>query len=316
MVAARPGLSVGTVSIRAWTPLTLRLGLGTNTFGRTSDEQASHAVIDAFVDAGGSLVDTADTYGESEAILGRWLARTGRRESISVTTKVGNHPEFEGLSAATVKGGADASLRRLDIDRIDLYYAHYQDDSTPVEESVRAFDSLVRSGKIGHIGLSNFTPEAVAEWLSVAEECGCVAPIALQPHYSLIHRRAYETGYAALAQQASLRVFPYRALGGGFLSGKYRTESDLEGRARGAGVRGHLTHEGLGVVEAVRHIAEVRDVPVAAVALAWLLHQPSVSAPIASATTPEQLADLVAADTLTLTADELDLLSSASAPYA
>ena len=296
--------------------LTLRLGLGTNTFGRTSDEDASRAVLDAFVDAGGTLIDTADTYGESEAILGRWLAGTGRRERVIVTTKVGNHPDFEGLSTRSVSRGAEASLRRLDIDRIDLYYAHYQDDSTPIEESVRAFDALVRAGKIGHIGLSNFTPHAIAEWLRVAHEGGYTAPIALQPHYSLVHRRAYETEYAALAQGAGLEVYPYRALGGGFLSGKYRTELDLEGRARGAGVRGDLTPEGLGVVDVVRSVADTHDVPISAVALAWLIHQPTVTAPLASATTPDQLAELVAADGLDLSTAEMKALNSASAPYA
>ena len=261
--------------------LTVRIGLGTNTFGRTSDEAASRAVLDAFVDAGGTLVDTADTYGESEAILGRWLAGSSRREGHR-DHQVGNHPEFEGLSTRSVTGGAAASLRRLDIDRIDLYYAHYQDDSTQIEESVRAFDDLVRAGKIGHVGLSNFTPPAIAEWLAVADEGGYAAPIALQPHYSLLHRRAYETEYAALAQGAGREVHPYRALGGGFLSGKYRTELDLERRARGAGVRGLLTLEGLGVVNVVRDIADAHDAPTAAVALAWLINQPTVTAPLAT----------------------------------
>ena len=148
-------------------------------------------LVAAFVDAGGSLVDTADTYGESEAILGRWLASTGRREQVVVATKVGNSPEFEGLSLNTVTDGAEASLRRLKIDRIDLYYAHYQDDATPIEESVRAFDALVQAGKIRYVGLSNFMPQAVAEWLRVSDEGGFAAPVALQPHYSLVHRHSY-----------------------------------------------------------------------------------------------------------------------------
>jgi aryl-alcohol dehydrogenase-like predicted oxidoreductase len=296
--------------------VTLRIGLGTNTFGRTSDEAASRSVLDAFVDAGGSLVDTADTYGESEAILGRWLASTGRREEVVVATKVGNNPEFEGLSANTVTGGAEASLRRLKIDRIDLYYAHYQDDATPIEESVRAFDALVQAGKIRYIGLSNFTPQAVAEWLRVSDEGGFAAPVALQPHYSLVHRHSYESGYASLAQSAGLDVYPYRALAGGFLSGKYRTESDLEGRARGAAVRGHLTPEGLGVVDVVGTIADARGVASSTVALAWLLHQPTVTAPLSSATTTDQLADLVGADGLSLTSDEIAALTTASTPYA
>lgn len=295
---------------------TLRLGLGTNTFGRTSDEAASRSVLDAFVEAGGSLVDTADTYGESEAIIGKWLADGARREQVVVTTKVGNHPEHEGLSSTSVTRGAEASLRRLGIDRIDLYYAHYQDDSTPMEESVHAFDALVRAGKVRRIGLSNFTPDAIAEWLRLADDGGCAAPVALQPHYSLLHRRAYETDYVALAEDSGLEVYPYRALGGGFLTGKYHTEADLDGRARGAGVRPLLTPEGLGVVGTVRDVADAHHVPPAAVALAWLLHQPTVTAPLASATTPLQLADLLAAEALDLSADELAALAAASSTFA
>lgn len=296
--------------------LTVRVGLGTNTVGRTSDEAASFAVLDAFADAGGTLIDTADTYGESEVILGRWLAGSGRRDQITVATKVGNHPNHEGLSTTSVTQGADASLSRLGIDRIDLYYAHYQDDATPVEESVRAFDSLVRAGKVAHIGLSNFTPAAISEWLRIADETGCTAPVALQPHYSLLHRRAYEAEYAAIARDAGLEVYPYRALGGGFLSGKYRTEGDLEGRARGAGVRGVLTPEGLGVVDVLEEVADHHDAPLAAVALAWLIRQPTVTAPLASATTPEQLSELLAAESLDLSPAELAALTDASAPYA
>jgi aryl-alcohol dehydrogenase-like predicted oxidoreductase len=294
----------------------LRIGLGTNTFGRTTDEAASRSVLDAFVDAGGSLVDTADTYGESETILGNWLDTRGRREQVLVATKVGNHPEHKGLAATTVTRAAEASLRRLKIDRIDLYFAHYQDDSTPIEESVRAFDTLVREGKARYVGLSNFTPQAVAEWLRVADQGGYVVPVALQPHYSLLHRRDYEQEYASLAHDANLLVYPYRALAGGFLSGKYRTESDLEGRARGAGVRSHLTPQGLAVVDAVRQIATSHGVTPATVALAWLLHQPTVTAPLSSATTTDQVTDLLAADGLSLTPDELAELEAASASYA
>ncbi len=296
--------------------LTVRIGLGTNTFGRTSDEAASRAVLDAFVDAGGTLVDTADTYGESEAILGRWLAAGSRRDRVVVTTKVGNNPEHEGLSTKAVTGGAEASLRRLGVEQIDLYYAHYQDDSTPIEESVRAFDALLRAGKIRRIGLSNFTPDAIAQWLRVASEGAYAAPIALQPHYSLLHRRAYETEYAALAEEARLEVYPYRALGGGFLTGKYRSEPDLEGKARGAGVRGYLTPEGLGLVDVVRAVADKHEVSSSAVALAWLIQQPTVAAPLASATTPEQLAELVAAEAIYLSTEEIAALTVASAFYA
>jgi aryl-alcohol dehydrogenase (NADP+) len=294
--------------------LALRVGLGTNTFGRTTDDDVSHQILDGFVAAGGTLVDTADTYsdGASEAILGDWMRRRANRDQLVVATKVGNHPRFDGLSSTTVTAAVEESLRRLGTDHIDLYFAHYQDDRTPVEESAQAFDSLVRSGKIRAVGLSNFSAGTVREWLQVARDGGLAVPVALQPHYSLVHRRPFEAELARIAAESGLAVLPYRSLGGGFLSGKYRTEADTEGRARGAGVRPLLTPAGLGLVDTVRAIAEDHRVGTASVALAWLLHRSTVVAPLASATSLAQLDDLLAAPTVRLSPAELSRLATAS----
>jgi aryl-alcohol dehydrogenase-like predicted oxidoreductase len=294
--------------------LAVPIGLGGNTFGRTTDVTDAHRVLDAFAAAGGTLVDTADTYsdGASESIIGHWMRSRKNRDRVLVVTKVGNHQRFEGLSATTVTASVEESLRRLGTDHIDLYLAHYQDDDTPVEESVAAFDGLVRSGKIRAFGLSNFDGPAVGEWLRVADDGGLAAPVALQPHYSLVHRRQFETELAGLAAEAGLAVLPYRALGGGFLSGKYRTEADTEGRARGAGVRPLLTAEGLGLLDVVQTIADEHRVGAASVALAWLLRRPGVVAPLASATSTDQLHELLAAPGVRLTEDELARLEAAS----
>lgn len=294
--------------------LAVPVGLGGNTFGRTTDAAASHRVLDAFAEAGGVLIDTADTYsdGASEAILGDWMRERKNRDQVVVSTKGGNHPAFEGLSATTVTAAADESLRRLGTDYIDLYFAHYQDDRTPIEESAAAFDALVRAGKIRAIGLSNFTADVVLEWIDTASRNGLAAPVALQPHYSLVHRQPFETEFAPLASEAGLAVLPYRALGGGFLSGKYRTEADTEDRARGAGVRPLLTPEGLRLLDTIDAIAHEHHVQAATIALAWLMHQPTVTAPLTSATSGAQLHDLLAAPAITLDDSQITRLDTAA----
>ena len=294
--------------------LAVPVGLGGNTFGRTTDVAASNRVLDAFAEAGGVLVDTADTYsdGASEAILGDWMRDRKNRDQVVVSTKCGNHPAFEGLSATTVTAAAEESLRRLGTDYIDLYFAHYQDDQTPIEESAAAFDALVRAGKIRAIGLSNFTADAVREWIDTASSNGFAAPIALQPHFSLVHRQPFEMELAPVASQAGLAVLPYRALGGGFLSGKYRTEADTEDRARGAGVRPLLTPQGLRLLDTIDAIAHELHVRAATIALAWLMHQPTVTAPLASATSDAQLDDLLAAPAITLDDSQITRLDTAA----
>lgn len=296
--------------------LALPVGLGTNTFGRTTDAETSRDVLDAFVAAGGTLVDTADTYsdGESERIIGQWMRERANRDQVVLVSKGGNHADFDGLAVSTITGACEASLRRLGTDRIDLYFAHYQDDQTPVEESAAAFDTLVRSGKIRSYGLSNFSPEAVGEWIDTARTHGHALPVALQPHYSLVHRRTFETGLDDIARDAGLAVLPYRALGGGFLSGKYRTAADTEGRPRGAGVRPLLTPAGLALLAVVESVAAAHQVSPAAVAVAWLLSRPEVTAPLVSATSKAQLAEVVRGADLVLDETELARLAEASAP--
>jgi aryl-alcohol dehydrogenase (NADP+) len=214
-----------------------------------------------------------------------------------------------------VAGAVEASLRRLGTDYIDVYFAHYQDDQTPIEESAAAFDTLIRAGKIRAIGLSNFTADAVREWIQTAGTNG-FAPVVLQPHHSLVHRQPFETELAPLASEAGLAVLPYRALGGGFLSGKYRTEADTEDRARGAGVRPLLTPIGLSLLDTIDEIAHEHQVRAATIALAWLIHQPAVTAPLASATSPAQLNDLVAAPAITLDDAQITRLDAAAAELA
>lgn len=294
--------------------LAVPVGLGTNTFGRTTDAAASHRVLDAFAEAGGVLVDTADTYsdGASEVILGDWMRARNNRAEVVVTTKCGNHPPLDGLSATMVAAAAEESLRRLGTDYIDLYFAHYQDDQTPIEETASAFDALIRAGKIRAVGLSNFTAEAVRDWIDTAARHGLATPVALQPHYSLVHRQPFETELTPLASEAGLAVLPYRALGGGFLSGKYRTEADTEDRARGAGVRPLITPQGLRLLDTIDAIAQEHDVRAAAIAVAWLMHRPTVTAPLASATSGAQLDDLLAAQAVTLDEAQVTRLDTAS----
>lgn len=300
------------------------LALGGNTFGWTSDEPSSRAVLDAFVAGGGDLIDTADAYsawvpgnsgGESETIIGRWMADAGNRSDVVIATKVSQHPEFRGLSARTVAAAADASLARLGTDYIDLYYAHYDDENTPLEETVAAFDALVTAGKVRYVGISNFTAERVSEWVGIARRNGFAAPVALQPHYNLVHRFAFEQHLAPVAERNDLGVLPYYGLASGFLTGKYRTTADLDQSSRGAGAKSYLTDEGLGVVSALATVADARGVAIASVALAWLLARPTVVAPIASARTIDQLPDLLEGARLELTASEIALLDNASAGF-
>ncbi|SKA93129.1 aryl-alcohol dehydrogenase (NADP+) [Agreia bicolorata] len=300
------------------------LALGGNTFGWTSDEASSRDVLDAFVAGGGDLIDTADSYsawvsgntgGESESIIGRWMADRGNRSDVVISTKVSQHPEFRGLSASNVAAAADASLARLGTDYIDLYYAHFDDVNTPLEETVAAFDALVAAGKIRYVGISNFSAEQVSEWVGIARRNGFAAPVALQPHYNLVHRSDFEKTLAPVAERAQLGVLPYFGLAAGFLTGKYRTSADLEKSSRGAGAKGYLNDEGLGVVSALATIADARGAAIASVALAWLLARPTVVAPIASARTLTQLPDLLEGARLELTGPEIALLDQASAGF-
>lgn len=300
------------------------LGLGGNVFGgRLGDRAECFAVLDSFLDGGGNHIDTADSYsfwypgnqgGESETILGEWMQSRSCRDRIVLATKVGGLPELKGLAPDVVARTADASLRRLQTDRIDLYYAHYDQEELPIEEIAQTFDRLVREGKVRYVAASNFRPERVEAWIRFARENGLSAPVALQPEYNLVSR-SYERTFGPVAAAHDLGVFPYFALASGFLTGKYRDVSDTEGRFRGAAVQKFLTPEGLGVLEAMDEIAATHGCSLATIALAWLLTKPHITAPLASATSPAQLDDLLAAPRLTLAPDEIDALDRASHPF-
>jgi aryl-alcohol dehydrogenase-like predicted oxidoreductase len=301
------------------------LGLGGNTFGGRTDAAASEEVLDAFAAGGGNFVDTADSYshwvpgnrgGESETVLGEWMRRRGNRASVVVATKVGGHPEFKGLAPDTIARAADASLRRLQTDYIDLYYAHHDDPAVPVAEIANAFDALVRAGKVRHVAISNLAPDRIAEWMRLARDNGLALPVALQPQYSLVSRHSYEQKLAPLAETHGLAVFPYFALANGFLTGKYRGVADLEGASRGNAVAPFLNANGLGLIDALESIASAHGAAIATVALAWLLAKPTITAPLASATSPAQLAELLAVAELELSADEVAALDVASRPFA
>lgn len=299
------------------------LGLGTNTFNNAQDAGEFHTVLDGFRERGGNFIDTADMYsywvpgnsgGESESVIGQWLTARGNRDEVVIATKVSGKPDLLGLAPETINRGAEESLRRLRTDHIDLYYAHYQDDETPVVESAAAFDALVRAGTVRAIALSNFSREAIDEWFAVSRENGFALPVALQPRYSLV-ARDYEGGLAEAATRHGMSVFPYQVLAGGFLTGKYRTEADLEGRARAGAVERYLTPEGLRVVAALDEVAAAHDTDVASVALAWASADGKITAPLAAATSTAQLDQLFAAGSLTLTVEQIATLDEASASF-
>ena len=298
--------------------------LGGNTFGWTSDRDESFAVLDAFVAAGGNFIDSADLYsvwaeghtgGESEKVLGEWMAARGNRADVVIATKVGGLPTRPGLSKENVEAALTESLDRLQTDYIDLYYAHYDDENVAIEDQVRTAHALVESGRVRHLALSNHSPERTRDFLETARRLELTVPVAIQPQYNLIHRKEYEQGYAPLVREFDLAVFPYFALAAGFLTGKYRTASDLSGKDREAMASGYLTDEGLAVVDELAEVPDKRGVEPATVALAWLLAK-GVTAPIASARVPEQLPALVAAVDLELDDDDVARLDAASAPFA
>jgi aryl-alcohol dehydrogenase-like predicted oxidoreductase len=297
------------------------LALGGNTFGWTSDEKASFEILDAFTAGEGNFIDTADSYsafadgnsgGESETIIGKWTAARGNRDDVVIATKVSQHPEFKGLAPKNIAAAAEASLKRLQSDHIDVYYAHYDDENTPLVESLAAFDQLVKDGKVRYVAISNYSADRIREWVSLADEHDFAKPIALQPHYNLVTRREYETELAPLATDNNLGVFPYFSLAAGFLTGKYRTREDLEGQAREQLATGYFSEKGLDVVTALDEIADAHDAEISTVALAWLLAQPTVTAPIASASKISQLPALLDAPRLSLASDEIARLTEVS----
>ena len=297
------------------------LCLGGNVFGWTADERESFAVLDAYAAAGGNFVDTADRYsqwvpgnrgGESEEILGRWMAARGNREQIVVATKVGSKSDRKGLAADNVRAATEESLQRLQTDRIDLLYTHRDDEVTAPEETLAALGELVREGKVRHIAASNISPARLEQAMAASAREGLVRYVALQPHYNLVERD-YENGLADVCRRHDLGCLPYFALAKGFLTGKYRAGADEVRSERATGATAYLDERGERVLAALDAAAAAHDAPVAAVSLAWLAAQPTVVAPIASARTPEQLAELMAMVDLRLTDDERRALDEASA---
>nr|BFD84001.1 aldo/keto reductase [Streptomyces sp. Xyl84] len=298
------------------------LALGGNVFGWTADQAQSFAVLDAYTAAGGNFIDTADSYsawvegnhgGESETIIGKWIKERGNRSDVVIATKVSQHPDFRGLSAATIRAAADASLKRLGTDHIDLYYTHFDQPDVPVEEIIGALDELVKAGKVRYIAASNISAERLAASLEFSEREGLARYVALQPHYNLVSRDTYEGGLRDLAERAGLSAVPYYALASGFLTGKYRPGATVDS-PRAEGAAKHLASErGQKVLAALDEIARARGAEPATVALAWLAAQPTVAAPIASARTVEQLPALLAVAGLELTDEEVTRLTQASA---
>lgn len=297
------------------------LCLGGNVFAWTADQAESFEILDAYAAAGGNFVDTADVYpawvpgnsgGESETIIGRWLAARGNRDSMVIATKGSRLKPFIGLSAQAVHGAVDASLRRLGTDHIDLWYAHYDDPQTPVEETVTALDDVVRSGKVRYVAMSNATPERIAESLAFADKEGMARYVAVQPHYNLVERGLFEGEPMALAQRENLATLPYYGLAAGFLTGKYRPGVRVDSQ-RAGGVKKYIGERGDRVLAALDGVAAAHDTTVAAVALAWLATRPTVAAPIASARSVAQLADLLPMADLTLTDAEAAELTAVSA---
>jgi aryl-alcohol dehydrogenase-like predicted oxidoreductase len=298
------------------------LCLGANVFGWTLDERRSFEVLDAYVAAGGNFIDTADSYGrrgaggagESERIIGRWMAARGNRDELVIATKVGMSPDRPGLSGDNVGAAARDSLERLATDRIDLYYAHSDDEQTPLQETLGAFGELIAAGSIRFAAASNYSAERLEQALGLGGRDGLARYVALQPHYNLMERD-YERELAPACERHGLACLPYFSLARGFLSGKYRRDGGEIDSPRAASVKESYANErGWRVLAALEQVAAAHGVPVAPVSLAWLRAQPTVLAPIASATTPGQVAELTASATLQLTADELAMLDRASEP--
>jgi aryl-alcohol dehydrogenase-like predicted oxidoreductase len=297
--------------------------LGGNVFGWTIDETQSFKILDAFVEAGFNLIDTADVYsrwapgnggGESETIIGRWLRKSGRRNKVVIATKVGLEmgPDDQGLSRDYIFKAIERSLNRLQIDVIDLYQAHRDDESTPLDETLGAFDELVMKGKVRAIGASNYSAHRLAAALEISRKNGWPRFETLQPEYNLYDRAGFEKDLQPLCVTEGIAVIPYYSLASGFLTGKYRSEADLSKSPRGAKAKGYLNPRGMRILAALDDVAARYEVTSGKAAVAWLRDRPSVAAPIASATSLEQLQDLVDAAKLRLDAAAIRALDDAS----
>ncbi|PQV47118.1 aldo/keto reductase [Paraburkholderia sp. BL21I4N1] len=298
------------------------LMFGGNVFGWTADEATSFSILDAFVDAGLDFIDTADVYsawvpgnqgGESESIIGKWFQRSGKRSRIVLATKVSKHPQRLGLSAANIQAAVEDSLRRLQTDYIDIYFSHDDDTAAPLAETLGAYQKLIEAGKVRVIGASNYGGARIEEALAVSRQHQLPEYQLLQPEYNLYDRAEYERDVEPVALANQLGVVVYWSLASGFLSGKYRSSADLAGKARSSRVEKYLNERGLRILGALDRVADQHGSTPATVALAWLIARPSVTAPIASATSVEQLKSLAAAVHLMLTGADIRELDEASA---
>ena len=296
---------------------------GGNVFGWTIDKQTSFKLLDAFAGAGFNTIDTADSYsrwvhgnkgGESETIIGNWIKQRGNRDKIIIATKIGSDmgDGKKGLSKQYILREVEDSLSRLQTDYIDLYQSHYDDVSTPVEETIDAYAELIKQGKVRAIGASNMSPERLRESVDYGGSKNLPRYETLQPHYNLYDREGFEKNYQQYCVDNGISVLPYFALASGFLTGKYRSEEDFSKSARGGGMKKYFTDRGFLIINTLDEIAEYNNTKPATVALAWLMTRPSVAAPIASATTTQQLDELINAAKLQLTNDEIELLDKAS----
>ncbi|WP_027793035.1 aldo/keto reductase [Paraburkholderia acidipaludis] len=298
------------------------LMFGGNVFGWTADEATSFSILDAFTDAGLNFIDTADVYsawvpgnqgGESETIIGKWLAKSGKREKVVIATKVAKDPRRPGLKAANIAVAVEDSLRRLQTDYIDVYFSHEDDQKVPFDETFAAYQRLIEAGKVRVIGASNYSGARLEEALAVSRKSELPAYQIIQPEYNLYDRAHYEADIEPVALAQQIAVVPYYSLASGFLSGKYRSREDLAKSARGSRVEKYLDHRGVRILAALDHVSQRHGATLAAVALAWLIARPSITAPIASATSLEQVQSLAAAVHLKLDPADIQALNDASA---
>lgn len=302
---------------------TPRLVLGGNVFGWTACGEDAFRILDRFADSGGRMIDTADVYsiwvsghrgGESESLIGEWLKRRGGKGDMLIATKVGMLAGEGGdkLEPARIAAAAEASLKRLGVETIDLYYAHQDDEGTPLEHSLAAFDALVKAGKVRSLGASNYSGERLAEALAISERSGLARYEVVQPEYHLMKRDRYEGSLQQVCIDEEIGVLPYYGLASGFLTGKYRSTADFGQSVRGDRMGKYLTARGLGVLGTLDTIAQETGATQSQIALAWVAAQPGVAAPIASARTPDQLEELIGTMTLDLSADQVERLDAAS----
>lgn len=298
------------------------LAFGGNVFGWTINEKTSFELLDAFIAAGFNFVDTADVYsrwasgvgGESETIIGNWMKKRGNRKEMIIATKVGMEmgEGKKGLSKKYILKAVEDSLKRLQTDHIDLYQSHKDDGVTPVEDTLQAYQQLIREGKVRYIGASNFSPERLQKSLDASKKYKLPRYESLQPHYNLCERKVFEGELEKICMDNQLGVIPYYSLAAGFLTGKYRSDSDLSKSVRGKGASKYLNEKGFRILKALDEVSEKHQTKPASVAIAWLLARPSVTAPIASATSASQLQDLIRAAQLKLDLKDLELLNAAS----